>query len=62
MKEVVIINEALCQGCGSCVDMCPQQILYIDPKTNTARVTDHARCDRRRGCEKVCPVRAIKIL
>jgi len=59
--EVVNINDETCLGCGACVEICPQHILYIDNHKDTAAVTDHGRCDRRKGCEIVCPVGAIKI-
>jgi len=61
MGEVVNINDETCLGCGACVDICPQHILYIDNDKDTAAVTDHRRCDRMKGCEMVCPVGAIKI-
>lgn len=61
MGEIVDINDELCPGCGACVEICPQRILYVDGSKNTAAVTDHRRCDRMKGCEGVCPVGAIKI-
>jgi NAD-dependent dihydropyrimidine dehydrogenase PreA subunit len=61
MNKIVMIDESLCTGCGSCVDLCPRRILYIDAATNTCKVTDEKRCDRLRGCERVCPTGAIKI-
>ena len=61
MGKIVNINEERCQGCGVCADVCPQHILYVDKNSKTAAVTDERRCDRFRGCERVCPVGAIKI-
>jgi len=61
-KAVIVkIDEQLCIGCGDCVNLCPQKILYIDGN-DICRVTDHNKCDRRRGCERVCPTEAIKIV
>ncbi|MCJ7763774.1 MAG: 4Fe-4S binding protein [Dehalococcoidales bacterium] len=60
VKEVVKIDEQLCIGCGDCVDMCPQKILYIDD--GICHVIDHQKCDRLRGCERFCKVEAIKIV
>ena len=61
VKEVVKIDEQLCIGCGDCVDMCPQKILYIDDD-GICRVTDHQKCDRLRSCERICTAEAIKIV
>ena len=60
MNKIILIDESLCIGCGKCVELCPKKILYIDEKI--CKVTDERKCDRRRGCEQVCPVKAIKIV
>jgi NAD-dependent dihydropyrimidine dehydrogenase PreA subunit len=60
-NRVVLIDEDLCTGCGNCVQMCPQRILYLDAKTGKCRVTDETRCDRLAGCERACPAEAIHI-
>lgn len=60
-KVIVKIDEQLCIGCGDCVNLCPQKILYIDDD-DICRVTDQRKCDRLRGCERVCPTEAIKIV
>ena len=61
MDKVVSINEESCLGCGVCVRICPRHILYLDDNASTAKVNDHGECDRKRGCEMVCPAGAIKI-
>lgn len=61
MKKNININNELCTGCGACVDLCPKNILFIDDKSGKCAVTDDAKCDRLRGCERVCPAGAIKI-
>jgi len=61
MDQVVSRNEELCLGCGVCVKMCPQHILYLDDSASTVRVSEPGKCDRKRGCERVCPAGAIKI-
>jgi NAD-dependent dihydropyrimidine dehydrogenase PreA subunit len=61
MKNIIVINEELCTGCGACVEICPRNILFVDEKDDVCRVTDETQCDRRRGCEQVCPSAALKI-
>lgn len=62
MNKIVKINESLCVGCGACVELCAKKILYIDEKSGICKVTDESKCDRLRGCQKICPVDAIKII
>jgi len=61
MNKIVLIDEELCTGCAKCVLLCPKKILYIDSDTKKCKVTDELKCDRLAGCERVCPVKAIKI-
>ena len=61
MDKVVDIDQSLCNGCETCVLMCPRQILFINEK-GVCDVLDHSRCDRAGGCENACPEGAIKIL
>jgi NAD-dependent dihydropyrimidine dehydrogenase PreA subunit len=61
MNKIVLIDENLCIGCGKCVKLCPKKILFIDKTTGKCKVTDETQCDKRRGCERVCPTSAIKI-
>lgn len=61
MNKIVAIDEGLCTGCGACVELCPRKILFVDKNDNVCRVTDETKCDKRRGCEHVCPTGAIKI-
>ena len=62
MNSVVIIDKSLCIGCGQCVKICPKKILFIDVSTNKCKVTDENKCGKSRCCEKICPVKAIKIV
>ena len=62
MNKIVLINEVLCISCAKCVELCPKKILYIDEQDKKCKVTDERKCDRLRGCEQVCPVKAIKII
>jgi 2-oxoglutarate ferredoxin oxidoreductase subunit delta len=61
MNKIVIIDENLCIGCAKCVNLCPKKILYLDKTTKKCKVTDESKCDKLGGCERICPVQAIKI-
>ena len=59
MNRIVIIDSDKCIGCNACVDVCPNKILYIED--DVCKVKDESRCDKSKGCEKICPTGAIKI-
>lgn len=61
MSGIVNINEKLCIGCSKCVKLCPKKILYIDSESKKCKVSDESKCDKKKGCERVCPVKAITI-
>jgi NAD-dependent dihydropyrimidine dehydrogenase PreA subunit len=58
----VVIKEELCIGCVKCVKFCPAKILFIDEKSKKCKVRDESLCDKRKGCERACPVKAIKVI
>ncbi len=61
MNKIVIIDKALCVSCGECVRICPKKILFISKEDDKCEVTDENKCGKSRCCEKICPVKAIKI-
>jgi ferredoxin len=53
-------DETLCDGCGVCSKVCPQQIIVPDGKH--VRVTDPLRCMGCFGCEDECHTGAFRLL
>ncbi|MCC8174555.1 MAG: 4Fe-4S binding protein, partial [Odoribacter sp.] len=58
------IKNDLCIGCENCINKCPRGVLsieYYHGKSNL-EVTNIYACKGCRKCEKVCPVKAIKVV
>ena len=62
MNKIVLIDESLCIGCAKCVELCPRKILYIDNTSKKCKVSDETKCDKLSGCQRICLVKAIKIM
>ena len=55
----VYINEAKCDLCGTCVGVCPENVIGM----SIAKLTiDHDGCTRCNKCIWVCPVRALSLV
>jgi adenylylsulfate reductase subunit B len=48
-----------CDGCGYCVDICPSDIMHIDPVTRRAVNIEPNFCWECYSCIKACPQNAI---
>jgi NAD-dependent dihydropyrimidine dehydrogenase PreA subunit len=57
--EKPVVDEALCTGCGVCVDVCPHQALEM--ADNVAKLTHPEKCDGNGSCADSCPVQAITL-
>lgn len=51
------INPELCNGCKSCVEICPAGVLAMEE--DKARVVNPDSCTECRACEAACPNGAI---
>jgi ferredoxin len=59
IRELVVIDEEKCNGCGNCVPGCPEGALQIiDGK---ARLVSDLLCDGLGACIGECPAGAIKV-
>ena len=50
-----------CDGCGHCVDICPSDIMHIDPTHRRAVNIEPNMCWECYSCVKVCPQNAIDV-
>ena len=58
----VTIDPARCAGCGTCIRVCPSEILSLEDNTaQAASDTDIARCLQCGHCMAACPENAIDI-
>ncbi len=59
-----VIDPALCIGCGSCVDACPEQPLHspLGLVNGKAVLVDAAHCIGHGACKVACPMDAIDLV
>jgi adenylylsulfate reductase subunit B len=50
-----------CKGCMQCVDICPSDIMHIDPAQGRAYNIEPAMCWECFACVKACPEGAIEV-
>ena len=59
LRDIIIIDEEKCNGCGLCVPNCPEGALQvIDGKV---RLVSDLLCDGLGACVGECPVGALKV-
>lgn len=56
----IIIDDDKCTGCGTCVEICPVEVLEIqDEKSVPVNVEECLVC---RACEAQCPEGAMQVV
>ena len=53
------LEQALCIGCGSCLEVCPHQVFELAARR--ARLADKDACMECGACALNCPVAAIRV-
>ncbi len=57
-----VIEKELCQGCGTCEDSCPLDVIYMNEEENQPFIKYPEECWHCGSCRQDCPEGAITIL
>ncbi len=55
------VYMTMCDGCGKCVELCPSDIMHIDPEFRRAYNVEPEMCWECYTCVKYCPEHAIDV-
>lgn len=57
----ILVNENLCNSCGTCVDVCPANAISLLEKANDELLAfDYSQCMYCGLCVEECPVEALE--
>ena len=60
VREIILIDEEKCDGCGLCIPSCPEGALAIvDGK---AKLVSESYCDGMGACSGECPQDAMRVI
>lgn len=57
----IIFDADRCKGCGMCVAVCPEKIIFLDESVNNikgyhpAQIEDYSKCSGCCSCALICP-------
>ena len=62
-RQIISIDEDLCDGCGICIPACPEQAIQIvdTPAGKKARLVKEFYCDGLGACLGSCPTGALSV-
>ena len=55
------LEESLCNGCGVCYSICPQDVFRMVERTGKVAIQYPADCVACWSCELFCPSKCIKV-
>ncbi len=61
LRAEVLIYATWCKGCRICVELCPTQVLAMEPDENHPRVVQPEKCTGCHFCDTHCPDLAIVV-
>jgi len=56
-----VVDKEKCNGCGSCVEVCPADPCVFEMKDGKSEVTEPDACLECGACESECPEEAITL-
>lgn len=57
----IIVDRKKCNGCGICMELCPGDLMVVEPKTKKAYIRDDDDCWNCMVCVKHCPLDALTL-
>jgi pyruvate formate lyase activating enzyme len=61
MEPELEFRASLCQQCGKCISICPEDAIHPDVHISAAEKIDHKKCTNCGECVKVCPNEALRL-
>jgi len=57
----IIVDHEKCNGCGICEELCPGDLMVVDPRTKKACIRSDPDCWNCMVCVKHCPIGALML-
>lgn len=56
----IVVDPGKCTGCGDCVEVCPGDLMTVDPDTGKSSLRRSRDCWGCMSCVKACPRGALE--